>query len=155
MFDLSIRKDWRNFGEIFRRFLSFNFQGKWPQEISHKFLHTARPQIPHALNQNSFTARLWELGGPKIEKRGTPGNCWGGCWEECWEECWGNSGCWTECWQGCCEGVFSWKGMRSSTLANTPPSTPNFPSTLPSSLPIYFLGLPASLFCSRPPDSQV
>ena len=86
----------------------------------------------------------------RIEKRGTPENSWGGCWEECS----GNPGCWTECWQGCCEGGFRWKGMRSSTLASTACSTPNFRSTLPSTLPSYFLGFPASLFCSRPPGSQ-
>ena len=28
-------------------FSSFNFQGNWPQYISHKFLHTSGPQIPH------------------------------------------------------------------------------------------------------------
>ena len=32
------RKMRRNFGEIFRRFSSFNFQGKWPQKISWKIL---------------------------------------------------------------------------------------------------------------------
>ena len=32
------RKMRRNFGEIFRRFSSFNFQGKWPQKISRKIL---------------------------------------------------------------------------------------------------------------------
>ena len=32
------RKMRRNFGEIFRRFSSFNFQGKWPQKNSRKIL---------------------------------------------------------------------------------------------------------------------
>ena len=59
------------FGEMFHhRFSSFNFQGKSPREISHKFLHTSGPQIPQGLNQNSFTAILWELGAPK-KKGGT------------------------------------------------------------------------------------
>ena len=44
--------------------------------------------------------------------------------------------------------------MRSSTLASTPSSTPNFRSTLPGTLLSYFLGFPVSLFCSRPPGSQ-
>ena len=58
--------DWwetrRNFGEIFRWFSSFNFQGNWPQKNSHKFLHTSGPQIPH--------------GWPKILSRRYSGSWW-------------------------------------------------------------------------------
>ena len=99
-----------------------------------------------------FLLYTWESGGLlQNRETGNPKNSWGGCWEECW----GNLGCWAECWRRCCEGVFPSKGMRSSILASTPSSTPNFRSTLPSTLPSYFLGFPASLFCSRPPDSQL
>ena len=36
----------QSFSIVFYRFSSFNFQGKRPQDISHKFLHTSGPQIP-------------------------------------------------------------------------------------------------------------
>ena len=60
---------WRNSGKDVRRFSPFNFQGKWPQEILHKFLHTSGPPIPHGLNQNFFTAILWELGVQSFWKK--------------------------------------------------------------------------------------
>ena len=76
MFGPSISRDRRiirrNLGKHFRRFSCFGFQGKWPQKISRKFLHASGPRIPQGLNQNSFTALLWELGGggPKIDDAG-------------------------------------------------------------------------------------
>ena len=42
-----------------------------------------------------------------------------------------------------------------STLASTPASTPNFSSILPSTFPSHFLDCPVSLFCSKPPGSQM
>ena len=55
-------------------------------------------------------------------------------------KCWENWGCWRECWGGCCRrgGGVPWKGMRSSTLASTPASTPNFRSTIPNTLRSLF-----------------
>ena len=68
-FGKSISKDWRkarrNLGEIYRRFSSFDFQGKWPQNYSRNFFYTSEPQIPQGVNLNSFTAMLWEVGGPR------------------------------------------------------------------------------------------
>ena len=52
----------RSFGIFFSLIFALRFPGNWPQETSHKFLPTAGPQIPYGLNQNSFTAILWELG---------------------------------------------------------------------------------------------
>ena len=82
----------------------------------------------------------------RIEKRGNPENSWGGCWEECCEI----SGCGRECWRGCCSSFLSKESPSRSILA----STPNFRSTLPNTLPSYFLDFPVSLFYSRPPGSQ-
>ena len=51
----------RKFGEIFRRFSSFNFQGKWAQKISRKIL-----DIFHsAPNKVFFTAATLGAGGHK------------------------------------------------------------------------------------------
>ena len=131
-----------------------NSQANTKKIFTKCFWRAGKVTIHQVFTLSSYhSLRPWEqwrdlgTGRPAtVEKRGTPENSWGGCWEECW----GNLGCWTKCWQGCCEGWFSWKGMRSSTLASTPPSTPNFRSTLPS----YFWGFPVSLFCSRRPSSQ-
>ena len=87
----------------------------------------------------------------RIEKRGNPENGWGRRWEECCE----NSGCWRECWRGCCSSFLSKEPPPRSTLASTPTTTPKFRSTLLSALPNHFWDFPVSLFCSRPPGSQV
>ena len=50
---------WRNVGEKLRRYSSSDFQEEWPQENFTK----NRRQVPRAMKENSFTARLWELGG--------------------------------------------------------------------------------------------
>ena len=64
---------------------------------------------------------------------GTPENSWEGCWEECWGEI---RGAGRSAGKGAARGGFPWKGMRSSTLAQHPEFPP---STLPSTLPSYFL----------------
>ena len=56
----------RNFGEIFRWFSSFNFQGNWPQEIFTQIPPHIRTSNSTRLNQNSFTTILWELVGPSF-----------------------------------------------------------------------------------------
>ena len=57
-------KKWQTFGEELCSFSSFNFQEIWPQDISPK-----NPgQIPHALKDKSFTARLWELGSEVVQE---------------------------------------------------------------------------------------
>ena len=55
-------------GEImakhFAGFSSFNFQEKWLQENSRRILQIQN--FPRGTNQNSFTARFWEWGLPKV-----------------------------------------------------------------------------------------
>ena len=50
------------------------------------------------------------------------------------------------------EGAAPHSFRRKPPLASTPASTPDFRSTLPSSLPSHFLDFPVSLFCRGVPS---
>ena len=63
------RKMRRNFGEIFRRFSSFNFQGKWPQKFHEKsstFSTVHQIKFFHCCNSGGLGAQQIRWHTPKI-----------------------------------------------------------------------------------------